>query len=347
MGDVLMTTPAFRAIRETNPRCRITLLTSPAGAEVAALVPEIDDVIVYEAPWMKTSAANPERDRAFIEELERRNFDAAIIFTVATQNPLPAAFACYLAGIPLRAAHCRENPYWLLTDWSAETDGRSPVRHEVQRQLDLVGELGFHTEMIGLSLRVTEAARREARLILQDAGIDLASAWAIIHTGASAPSRRYPAALFAKVAAALASRHGWQVVFTGSTGECGLVEGIRASMHAPSVSLAGRLDVATLAGVIDAAPLLIANNTGPVHIAAAVGTPVVDIYAQTNLQHTPWAVAHRLVTHEVPCSGCLKSICPELHHACLTAIPPQEVVEAAQDLMNLRSNTAKILDVAV
>jgi ADP-heptose:LPS heptosyltransferase len=84
-----------------------------------------------------------------------------------------------------------------------------------------------------------------------------------------------------------------------------------------------------------------------VHIASAVGTPVVDIYAQTNLQHTPWSVTHRLLTHEMPCSGCLKSICPELHHACLTAIAPFAVVEAAAELMALTPDTMRTLDAAV
>src|SRR5206468_719409 len=120
LGDVLMTTPAIRALKESGegPR-RITLLTSPAGVEVARLVPEIDYVITYEAPWMK---ATPQRHTAATEyamatQLRAARFDAAVIFTVYSQNPLPAALLCYMAGIPLRAAHCHENPYQLLTHW--------------------------------------------------------------------------------------------------------------------------------------------------------------------------------------------------------------------------------------
>ncbi len=88
----------------------------------------------------------------------------------------------------------------------------------------------------------------------------------------------------------------------------------------PSHSVAGELDLADLAALIERAPLLLSNNTGPAHIAAAVGTPVVDLYALTNPQHTPWEVPHRVLNHDVPCKYCYKSVCPEGHHDCLRRV---------------------------
>jgi ADP-heptose:LPS heptosyltransferase len=142
LGDVLMTTPALRALRESLPGCRITLLTSQAGAAVAPYVPEIDDVIVFAAPWMKV--ARPDPDQGILRDLAKRNFDAAAIFTVYSQNPLPPAYLCYLAGIPLRAAHCRENPYHLLSHWVPDPEPGLP-RHEVERQLALMEAVGCRT----------------------------------------------------------------------------------------------------------------------------------------------------------------------------------------------------------
>src|SRR5207249_1178178 len=112
LGDVLMTTPALRALKESRAGRRITLLTSEPGAAAARLVPEIDDVIVYDAPWLKATAprADSRPEYAMAEALRRQAFDAAVIFTVFSQNPLPSAFLCYLADVPLRLAHCRENP---------------------------------------------------------------------------------------------------------------------------------------------------------------------------------------------------------------------------------------------
>ena len=104
-------------------------------------------------------------------------------------------------------------------------------------------------------------------------------------------------------------------------------------MGAPSHSVAGELSLPDLAALIERAPLLISGNTGPVHIAAAVGTPVVDLYALTNPQHTPWLVPGRVLNHDVPCQPCYKSICPEGHHHCLELVEPGEVVRAALDLL--------------
>src|SRR5581483_416306 len=100
---------------------------------------------------------------------------------------------------------------------------------------------------------------------------------------------------------------------------------------------AGELTLGELAALLAAAPLLIANNTGPVHLAAAVGCPVVDLYALTNPQHTPWRVPHRVLSHDVPCRWCYKSTCPEGHHSCLRSVEAAAVVGAALELLAARA----------
>jgi ADP-heptose:LPS heptosyltransferase len=94
------------------------------------------------------------------------------------------------------------------------------------------------------------------------------------------------------------------------------------------------LDLEELAALIEAASVMVAGNTGPVHIAAAVGTPVVDLYALTNPQHTPWSVPSVVLYHDVPCRWCYKSVCPEGHHLCLRGIDPGAIVRAALDLLS-------------
>jgi lipopolysaccharide heptosyltransferase II len=335
MGDMLMTTPAIRALKSSG-RCRIAVLTSKAGAQAAHCIPEIDEVIVHEAPWLKSSppGEGAVAELRIIAELRRRRFDAAVIFTVFSQNPLPAAYLCHLAEIPRRAAYCRENPYRLLSDWIPEVDeAPHSVRHEVRRQLELVGGLGFETGDQSLSLVVPERARRSINSIIRRLGLGDASLWALIHPGASASSRRYPPEYFAVAANLLGELDGRAIVFTGGGDEVDLVESIRARMRHPSISLAGQLSVEELFGVIERAPLLVTNNTGPAHAAAALGTPVVVTYAQTNLQHTPWTAMSRVLSHDVPCRFCLKSVCPEGHHNCLRLVPPESVAHAALELL--------------
>jgi len=337
LGDVLMTTPALRALKGSGPGRRLTLLTSPSGSAVAPMIPEVDDCWVYEPPWMKATAGrgDPAADLAMIDRLRSGGFDAAAIFTVHSQNPLPSALTCTLAGIPLRLAHCRENPYQLLTDWIAEPEPGGLARHEVRRQLDLVAAVGASTLDERLSLRVPDAARSRVAAILRRLGLDDGSSWAVVHPGATAPSRRYAPEGFAEAARVLARDHGFRIVFTGDAGERDLVESIRDAMGEPSDSLAGGLALADLAALLERAPVLISNNTGPVHVAAAVGTPVVDLYALTNPQHTPWAVPSRVLNHPVPCAPCYKSVCPEVHHDCLRKVDPMAVVRAARELVDL------------
>jgi lipopolysaccharide heptosyltransferase II len=332
MGDVLMTTPAIAALHGGGRH--VTLLASEAGARVAELVPEIDEVITYDAPWMKSDAPreDAEADRALVRRLAAGRFDAAVVFTVYSQSALPAALTCRLAGVPLRLAHCRENPYELLTDWLPDPEPHTVVRHEVRRQLDLVAAVGFTARDERLRLRVPEAARARVSRLL--AGADLPPhGWLLLHPGGTAPSRRYPPDQFAAAARLLAAATGRDLVFSGSASEVPLVDDIRSRVRAPSRSFAGELDLAELCALVESAPLLVSNNSGPAHIAAAVGTPVVDLYALTNPQHTPWSVPHRVLFNDVPCKYCYKSVCPEGHHACLRGVSPARVVDAALELL--------------
>jgi lipopolysaccharide heptosyltransferase II len=333
VGDVLMTIPAIRALR-SSPGRRVTMLTSSAGAEVARLVPEIDGVLVYDAPWMKASPARDDArsDLATIERLRSEGFDAAAIFTVYSQNPQPAAMLCYLADIPRRLAHSREPAYGLLTDRIADPEPEQLVRHEVVRQLDLVAAVGCRTPDRSLSIRIGRGAFERADAVLDALGIDRGRPWAVLHPGASAPSRRYPPEAFAAAASELAETHGWQIVLPGGSSDRDVVEAVRTKMRARAFRVPDDLGLEELAAVLARASLLIANNSGPAHLAAAVGTPVVELYALTNPQHAPWGVETRVLYRDVPCRFCYASVCPEGHHRCLRAVPPADVVSAALDL---------------
>ncbi len=339
LGDVLMTTPAIRALKAAAPERCITLLASAAGAQVARYLPDIDRVLHYDAPWMKPPSSGTEGDRAMVESLAQARFDAAVLFTVYSQSALPAALLCRLAGIPLRIAHCRENPYELLTDWVRETEPDARVRHEAQRQLDLVAETGASTADVRLRFEVPSAARAQAARLLAEVGVR--PPFIALHPGASAASRRYPAAKFAAVARALAVRRGCAVLITGGAGEQELAACVCALACHPRVrNVAGALDLGGLGALIERAALLIANNSGPAHIAAAVGTPVVDLYALTNPQHTPWGVPHRVLYRDVPCRYCYKSVCPLGHNDCLHSVEPREVVAAACELLDAPAQVA-------
>jgi lipopolysaccharide heptosyltransferase II len=345
LGDVLMTTPAIHALRVSAPGRHVTLLTSSVGAELAPFLADVDEVIAYDAPWQGLAPQpDPSADMAMVRMLRERRFDAAVVFTVYSQNPLPAAMLCYLAGIPKRLAHCRENPYALLTDWICETEPQGGVRHEAERQLQLVAKIGATSQETRMRFELSSRTRRALTRRLVALGLQPHGPWFVIHPGASAPSRRYPPERFGEVAARLVRLTSLPILLTGGYEERAQIRSVieaagpaaRGRLH----DLSGELDIGELGALIDRACVLIANNSGPVHLASALGTPVVDLYALTNPQHTPWQTEQRVLFHDVDCRWCYRSVCPKGHHACLLGVPAAEVAAAALELAAKRAAAA-------
>lgn len=332
MGDVLMSTPAIRALKHALPGRRIDLWCSPSGKAVAHMIPEIDNTLCTAVPWMKVSDPGPDGVSAIVAALRAGNYDAAVIFTVYTQSALPAAVYCHMAGIPRVLAHCRENPYHLIGDWVVESEPGESIRHEVRRQLELVEHVGAVTTETQLSLSIRERDRAGMRRKLKERGVTDMSGWIVAHVGATAASRRYPAARFASAIAGLVRRHG-AVMLTGAREERELVAEVAARAGAGAINLAGDLTLSETGALIADASVLVSNNSGPAHMAAALGTPVVVLYALTNPQHTPWGVRQRVLYRDVPCRYCYRSICPQGHHACLATVMPEEIELAVQELL--------------
>ena len=338
LGDVLVTTPALHAIKSSMPTIALSLLTSPVGAQVASLNPDIDEVIVYEAPWMDPWQRLPQsskREQQMIAMIKERQFDGAIIFTSYHQSSLPAAYLCYLADIPLRLAASIDGPGSLLT-----TRHKHPERmmHEVERGLDLVNAIGLSTKALDLVLKVPSMARESIYEFLSVQNVDPFRPLLVIHPGCSMPARTYPYEMYAQVLDLVIERLGATVVVTGTQDEQTLVERLldRVQEHNRRAILAcaGTLPFPDFCALIEAADLTITNNTGPMHIAAAVKTPVVALFALTNPpeQWGPWHVPHRQLYHDVSCRICYNRICP-YNHECLRLVTPEQVADASEELL--------------
>ncbi|WP_343673570.1 glycosyltransferase family 9 protein [Chitinophaga sp.] len=294
MGDLLMSTPAIRALKQTF-ECEITVLTSSRGALIAGSIPEIDDTIIFDAPWVKTESADNLNDIVIL--LKNKAFDGAVIFTVYSQNPLPSALLVYQAGIPLRLAYCRENPYGLLTQWEPDKEPYEYIRHQVRRDLDLVGSIGAHTADEQLKLEVDESLWSQVQSKIAATGLDLEKPWIILHPDVSEERRLYPVAEWAAAVEKLSATLNCQFLLTGLHPN---EEMIQALENYPVYSLTGQLDILELITLVRHARLVIAVNTGIIHIAAATGTAVLVIYALTNPQHTPWNVHSKVLYFDIP-----------------------------------------------
>jgi ADP-heptose:LPS heptosyltransferase len=215
--------------------------------------------------------------------------------------------------------------------------------HEVERGLDLVGAVGFATDETDLVLRVPFDARARitARLGPRPEGGPLV----VVHPGCSMPARTYPWEMYAGVVELLVARLGARVVLTGAGSERDLIHRIYDKLSpdagAATRTSAGELSFPDFCALVEAADLVVTNNTGPMHVAAAVKTPVVALFALTNPpeQWGPWRVPHRLLNHDVPCRICYSRVCP-YGHQCLRLVSPAMVVDAAADLLAEAGNEA-------
>lgn len=324
-----MTTPAIRALQQTFTDTDITLLCSSTGQQVVTFVPEISTSMVFNAPWVQTYGAEVSATKTaeIIETIRKQAFDAAIIFCVYTQNPLPAALLAYLSGIPLRLGYSHHNPYQLLTHWIPDPEPGQIVRHEVERQLTLVSAIGASTSDTRLSFQVPKESQGLIHHLLQQNNIKTNS-WFVIHPGAREARRRYPITDYIHALAHLLSHWHGKIVITGTLDEMELSNQLVAALGNRVISLVGQLSLGDFAALLEAAPLVVTNNTGTAHIAAAVGTPVVDVYARTNTQHTPWQVEHQVLFFDVPCRDCERGICGRRRHPKPMQITPKQLSQA-------------------
>lgn len=337
IGDVVMLGPALRAVKESSPQARLTLLASPAGSTAAPLLPWIDDVITWRSVWQDLGGLpfDPGRELALIAELRERAFDAALIFSSFSQSPHPPGYVCYLAGIPLRAGESKEFGGSTLT---TELRGAPDALHQAERNLRLIEALGFVARDRQLRLFIAEEARIRAGQLLVGAGIDTDAPFVLIHPGASAQARRYPAERYGEAARLLLAQ-GRQVLVTGVEREAALVEAVLASAPG-AAALLGTTTLAEYAALVEQAALVVCANTLPLHLADALGTPLVVLYAGTEYeaQWAPRATAARLLRRPTPCTPCYLFACP-IGQPCLD-VAPEEVAAAAAALLREQAGGA-------
>ncbi|HET7028456.1 MAG TPA: glycosyltransferase family 9 protein [Candidatus Limnocylindrales bacterium] len=335
IGDVVMAGPALSTIRRAAPKATLTLLCSPAGREAARLLPAVDETLVARAVWQDAGnrlSFDPNRELAFVERLRAGRFDAAIIFTSFSQSVFPPAYACYLAGIPIRAGQANEFGGSVLSHAvPAAPDGT----HQVERNLHLVEALGLPVADRSLIVSLPRSAIDSAHRLLESIGIEPLRPFVALAPGASAAARRYPAERYAEIAAGLADRLGWPIVVLGGTTDRAAADTIAAA--GPGIrSLAGRTDVAEWATVIGAARVLVSSHSAPIHLADAVRTPVVCLFSGTD-RESEWAPRDTpavLLREPTACAPCRRFDCP-IGLPCLD-IAPADAVEAVVALLDGR-----------
>jgi ADP-heptose:LPS heptosyltransferase len=322
-GDVLLAGPAVRAVAATAP---VVLLVGPRGRQAAALLPGVERTLVWRAPWIDPSPepVNPSDVDGLVATLRAAELDAAVVLTSFHQSALPLALLLRLAGVPRITAVSEDYPGSLLD-----------VRHRLDDDLP-EAERGLSTAAAaGYALPPGDDGRLRLRRPLPGAGhLTGPEPYVVLHPGASVPARAWSPERCAAAVAGLAAA-GHRVVVTGGPAEAGLTRHVAGDLSGQVVDLGGRTSFAELAAVLAGASAVVVGNTGPAHLAAAVGTPVVSLFAPVvpAARWAPYGVPSVLLGDQhALCAATRATVCPVPGHPCLDSVTAQDVVLAVEKL---------------
>jgi ADP-heptose:LPS heptosyltransferase len=355
LGDLLLAVPALRALRAGFPEAEITLIGLPWAASFARRFHRYVDRFVEFGgyPGIDEVAVDPGRSAHFVEEQRAYGYDLVVQMQGSGRTSNPCALAL---GGRMTAGYYEGEPSPGLTFGAPYPDDQP----EVLRNVGLIRLLGCPHRGLELEFPLLARDRAEAAALLntphpptpspsrgegeqlvsplprqgEGPGVRARRPLIGIHAGAHAPARRWPAERFAVVADHLAQRFGAQIVLTGGPGDEEITQAVAKRMAAPALNVAGQTSLGGLAALIDRLDLFVANDTGPAHLADALGTPSVTIFGPAD--HRRWAprdqTRHPIVRRPVPCSPCRYTVCP-IDHRCLLLLEPDAVIEAAERVL--------------
>jgi predicted lipopolysaccharide heptosyltransferase III len=325
LGDVVMTLPMLKPLRQRFPHGRIAFLTAPAAAPLLEGNPYVDEVLTFAPPWFYSPGGSGYL--RLVRDLRRREFDLVIEARGDIRE-----LAAFVA--PLRARHkisydVGGGGYFLT--YVVPYPG---LKHKVEYHLDIARHLGCRVDGVEWGIALTDREHCEAAEMLREIGVT--GAFVAVHPGSRLPLKRWPETRFAAVCDAIAGDAGLPAVLLGSPAETSLVACVAGGMRTAPKSLAGRLTLRQMAGVLGRAKLLVCNDSGPMHIAAAVKTPVVAVFGPSKSRETgPYGVPCRVL--EVGCparTSCDESRCLRGDPRCMEAVGVEAVMAGIRELLS-------------
>lgn len=328
IGDVLLSTPVISALRAAYPFAYIAMMVRPYAKDILEGNPDLDQIILYDRDGKHKSW---QRSLKFARNLKKKRFDIAIVLHPTNR----AHIVTFLAGIKKRIGYGRKLGF-LLTDRIRHTKHLGE-KHELEYSLDLVRHLGILTEDKKVFMPLRQDAEEWAKELFAREGIGTKDKLLAIHPAASCPSKIWPAERFAEVAERLADKYGFKVLLLAGPKDTHLAQKIAKGMHHACLDLAGRTSVAQLASLLKRCSLFISNDSGPVHIASAVGTPVISIFGRNQkglspLRWGPTGKKDRVAHKPAACVKCLAHNCIN-GFACLKNITVDYILSLADSIL--------------
>ncbi|MFC1699100.1 lipopolysaccharide heptosyltransferase II [Candidatus Omnitrophota bacterium] len=323
MGDVLLNIPAIRALKQSFS-ASIVALVNPDLKELLSGSPEIDQILSFrQEGWNKS----PLSRLRLLWQIRKMKFDLAVILNPAKRFHI----LTYLAGIPRRLGYDRKWGF-LLTHKIKDSKSLGQ-RHEVEYNLDLARSIGADTQDKSISLKVEQQDREWVEGLLSKQGVVNGEEIVALHPHSSNPAKCWPRENFVILCDQL-QEQGLKVAIIGGVEQRKAARKLAALAKYPPINLSGKLSLKQLVAFFQRSSLLVSNDSGPVHVAAAAGAPTVVIFGR-NLPGVsprrwgPWGSGHIILHKDPGCNPCLDRDCP-YNFKCLTAITPQEVLQAVK-----------------
>ncbi len=328
LGDVVLSTPLLHALRQEYPHAFIAMMVRAACQDVIEGHPCLNEVIVYDKEKAQRGAFATFQ---FARKLRSYAFDTVLVLHPSNRSH----WIAFLSGIPNRVGFNRKSG-WLLTR-RLPHEKQEGKKHEAAYTLEMLEAFGIKPALTQPQIAVSPRAARQVDLLLEKEGLTQQRLVAI-HPSASCVSKRWMPDRFAQVAQRLIESHNARICLIAGPEDLPYATAMAAAMRQPVLNLAGRLTVAELAALLKRSAVLISNDSGPVHVAAAVGTPVVDIFGRNQsglspLRWGPLGKGHIVLHKEVGCVTCLAHNC-DIGFLCLTTLSVDEVFEAAKTILD-------------
>jgi heptosyltransferase-3 len=336
IGDLILSTPVFQAIKAKFPESHLSVVVSSYAADVLKNNPLVDDVIIDDHE-RKGGGLGDFAD--LVRRIRKGKFDVAILL----RPTFRLAWVLYLAGIRYRIG-TGYRFYQMLLNRKIYEHRKVNLRHEAEYNLDLLRPLGIESQRIPPRVYLTAQERQFACHTLGQLGITPDDTVVLIHPGSGDSSLNLPATKFAQVADRLTEELDAKIIFTGAARERELVDRISSSMRHKALDLTGRTDLRQLAAILEKSDAVISNSTGPMHLAVAVGTPTVaifcPIFSADPIRWGPYGEGHEVILPPVPvCFGCKPKSCP--HYDCMEKISVEQIVSKVRLLLKRRTAIAQ------
>jgi len=336
VGDVVMATPALAAIRDNFKDARISVLIRPPLQELLEGDPAVDEFILYDK---KEGYSGPAGIARLAKELRGRKFDRAILL----QNAFEAALIAFLSKIPVRMGYNTDGRGILLTK-GIKIAEETRRKHQVYYYLDLLNALGFKTKATALpKLYLNKEDSDYAARVLKEHGIRHGDTIVGINPGAQyGIAKKWYPERFGQVADRLSKDIDAKILIFGGPGDVMTAKTVEASMHTPAVNLCGKTGIRGLMALTKKLGLFITNDTGPMHVSAALGTPTLAVFGSTDHITTgpsgpngKNAKSVRVVRDPIFCSPCLKRKCPLKSYRCMEQVTAEQVLKAAKEMLEV------------